>query len=63
MLPLLLAALCLQVLAAVVQVVAVSEMVRVLATGLLVSAWCRSPKGLEMRRTITLANDVLHQVT
>lgn len=28
---------------------------------LLVVAWCRSPKGLDMQRTIGLANDLLHQ--
>eukprot|EP00437_Effrenium_voratum_P028315 CAMPEP_0181412674 /NCGR_PEP_ID=MMETSP1110-20121109/8554_1 /TAXON_ID=174948 /ORGANISM="Symbiodinium sp., Strain CCMP421" /LENGTH=86 /DNA_ID=CAMNT_0023535415 /DNA_START=11 /DNA_END=271 /DNA_ORIENTATION=- len=61
-LPLLLAALCLQVLAAFIQELALSEIVRVLATGLLVAAWCRSPRGLELERTIRLANDVLHQV-
>eukprot|EP00434_Breviolum_minutum_P002590 symbB.v1.2.002289.t1/scaffold107.1/size327550/5 len=50
-LPLLLAALGLQVVAGLVQVVSLSEMIRVVATGLLVGAYCRSPKGWELQRT------------
>mmetsp|Transcript_20253 Transcript_20253/g.45802 ORF Transcript_20253/g.45802 Transcript_20253/m.45802 type:complete len:90 (+) Transcript_20253:48-317(+) len=62
-LPLLLAALGLQILAAVIEAVAIGEIIRVLSTGLLCAAWLRSPGGLELERTIRLANDVLHQVT
>eukprot|EP00439_Symbiodinium_sp_Y106_P087525 s2_g70.t1 len=61
-LPLLLAALGLQILAAVVEAIALAEVIRVLSTGLLCAAWLRSPGGLEVERTIRLANDILHQV-
>ena len=61
MLPPLLAAFLLQALAILTQVAALSEIMRLVAMALLVQAYCRSPKGLDLQRTIDLANDLLHQ--